>query len=95
MTTQFFYLVLNPTEKKLPYLYSKVFKITYQHLKDLVAQQQLLEAAFRDHNHHPEDYKAEWSVGADGEAQAAAERNDEIRAWQMDETKIVRTVNWP
>ncbi|SKA38199.1 hypothetical protein SAMN04488128_104400 [Chitinophaga eiseniae] len=95
MTTQFFYLVLNPTEKKLPYLYSHVFKITYRHLKDLVAQQQQLEAAFREHNRHPEDYKAEWSVGVDGEPQAAADRNDEIRAWQMDETKVVRTINWP
>ncbi|MBC9909549.1 hypothetical protein [Chitinophaga varians] len=95
MTTQFFYLALSPMGEKLPYLYSSVFKITYQHLKDLVAQQQELEAAFRVYNHQPEAYKAEWSVGTDEEEQAAADRNDEIRAWQMDETKIVRTINWP
>ncbi|MBC9932887.1 hypothetical protein [Chitinophaga qingshengii] len=95
MTTQFFYLVLSPTEKKLPYLYTNVFKIIYQHSKDLVMQQTALEAAFRIHNHNPEHYKASWSTGAEGEEQAAAERNDEIRAWQMDEAKIVRIVNWP
>lgn len=95
MTTQFFYLVLSPTERKLPYLYSKVFKIIYQHSKDLVVQQTAMEAAFRIRNHSPENYKASWSTGVEEEEQAAAERNDEIRAWQMDEAKIVRTVNWP
>ncbi|WP_147243564.1 hypothetical protein [Chitinophaga flava] len=95
MITRFFYLALTPTEKKLSYLYSHVFKITYQNDKDLVWKQLVFEEDFRRYNRFPEHYNAVWSAGTDMEDAAVADRRDEIRAWEMDEEKKVFPVKWP
>lgn len=94
MYEKFFYIALTPTASSLAFIYSKVFKITYNSSSDLFAKQTSIEKDFRSFNGNPKNYNSQWSGGYDESYQAISARKSEIDTLKNG-GNVVKEANFP
>jgi hypothetical protein len=92
-TTKYFYLVLKPSDTKLPYYYSRVFPIRYVVDVDLANQQATLQQEFKSFLDVKDNYNPTWYTGNISEAVTNADRKIEITELQL--SRRVVESEWP